>query len=97
MVYNLFNETISVGPVTLANKSAIISNKKVVRELHKQIIRNFNKNKVQSLFIDGIWVANLADMPLISTFNKGFRFLLCVIDIYNKNAQVIPLKVKKRN
>ena len=25
--------------------------------------------------------ANLADMQLISKFNKGFRFLLCVIDI----------------
>ena len=28
----------------------------------------------------------LADMQLISKFNKGFRFLLCVIDIYSKYA-----------
>ena len=28
-------------------------------------------------------------------FNKGFRFLLCVIDIYSKYAWVIPLKDKK--
>ena len=34
-------------------------------------------------------------MQLISKFNKGFRFLLCVIDIYSKYTQVIPLKYKK--
>ena len=34
-------------------------------------------------------------MPLISKFNKGFRFLLCGIDIYRKFVWVIPLKDKK--
>ena len=34
-------------------------------------------------------------MQLISTFNKGFRFLLCVIDIFNKYAWDVPLKDKK--
>ena len=34
-------------------------------------------------------------MQLISKFNKGLRFLLCVIDIYSKHVWVIRLKVKK--
>ena len=34
-------------------------------------------------------------MQLISKFNKEFRFLLCVFDIYSKYAWVVPLKVKK--
>ena len=34
-------------------------------------------------------------MQLISKFNKGFRFLLCVIDIFSKYAWVIPLEDKK--
>ena len=34
-------------------------------------------------------------MQLISKFDKGFRFLLCFIDIYSKYAVVIPLKDKK--
>ena len=32
---------------------------------------------------------------MISKFNKGFRFLLCVIDIYSNYAWVIPLKGKR--
>ena len=34
-------------------------------------------------------------MQLISKFDKGFRFLLCVIDICSKYEWVIPLKDKK--
>ena len=32
---------------------------------------------------------------MISKFNKGLRFLLCVIYIYSKCAWVIPLKDKR--
>ena len=34
-------------------------------------------------------------MQLISKLNKGFRFSLCVIDIFSKYAWVVPLKDKK--
>ena len=34
-------------------------------------------------------------MQLISKFSKGFRFLLCVIDIVSKYAWVVHLKDKK--
>ena len=34
-------------------------------------------------------------MQLIRKFNKGFRFLLCVIDIYSIYVWVNPLKDKK--
>ena len=47
---------------------------------------------MHSYFIDNIWAADLADMQLISKYNKGFRFMLWVIDIYSKNASVVPLK-----
>ena len=63
--------------------------------MHKQIIRKFNKRKVQPPFTDNIWGADLADIQLISKFNKGFRFLLYVFDICSKYACVIPLKDKK--
>ena len=31
-------------------------------------------------------------MQLVSKFNKGFRFLLCDIDIFSKYAWAVPLK-----
>ena len=34
-------------------------------------------------------------MQLISKFNKGIRFLLCAIDIFNKYEWIIPLNKKK--
>ena len=40
----------------------------------------------------GCWFIRYAT---ISKFNKGFRFVLCIIDIFTKYAWVIPLKDKK--
>ena len=54
-----------------------------------------NLSTVYSRLKDNIWGADLADMQLIGKFNKGFRFLLCVIDIFSKYAWVVPLKDKK--
>ena len=48
-----------------------------------------------SAFKDNILGADLADMQLISKFNKRFRFLLCFIDIFSKYAWILPLKIKK--
>ena len=60
-----------------------------------QVLENLKKEK----FILDIQIifggADLADIQLISKFNKGFRFLLCVIDIFSKYAWAIPLKHKK--
>ena len=67
-------------------------NIQLANELHKPIIRKLKKRKVYSSF----WGVGLADMQLLGKYNKGYRFLLCVIDIYSKYAWVVPLKDKKR-
>ena len=72
-----------------------MSNKELAEGLHKPIIGKSNKQKVYSSFMDNIWSADLVDMQLVSKFNKGFTFLLCVIDIFTNYAWVIPLKDKK--
>ena len=72
-----------------------MSDQLIAEELHKPIIKKFNQRKVHSPFKDNIWGADLADMQLISKFNKGIGFLLCIIDIYSKLAWVITLKDKK--
>ena len=63
--------------------------------MHKPIIKKCKKIKVYSRFKDNICGASLADMQLVKKVNKGFRFLLCVIDIFSKYAWVVPLKDKK--
>ena len=91
MVYKFFVKKTSGSGI----KNENISNKRLAEELHKPVIRKFNKRKVHSPFRDNIWGADLADMQLISKFNREFRFLLCVVDIYSKYAWAIPLKDKK--
>ena len=90
MVHKFFDKkTAGSGVTTLAYKSAIKSmpqNEQLAEELHKPIIRKFKKRKVYSTFKDNIWGADLADIQLISKSNKGFRFLLCVIEIFSKYA-----------
>ena len=90
MIYKFFDKKSSGRGLADKNENIQLAN-----ELHKPIIRKFNKSKVYSSFKDNIWGVDLADMQLLSKFNKGFRFLLCVIDIFSKYAWVIPLKDKK--
>ena len=78
--------------------SRIINNKENIQladELHKPIIRKFEKTKVYSSLRHNIWGADLADMQLSSKINKGFRFLLCIIDVYSKYAWALSLKDTK--
>ena len=90
MVYKFFDKK-SQGKGLATNKE----NVQLENELHKPIIRKFRKRKVYSSFRDNIWGVDLADMQLLSKFNEGFRFFLCIIDIFSKYAWVIPLKDKK--
>ena len=76
-------------------KNEIKENQQLANELHKPIIRKFKKRKVYSSFKGNIWGVDLADMQLISKYNKGIRYLLCVIDLFSKYAWVVPLKDKK--
>ena len=90
IVYKFFDSKVSGSGTKL-----IPENEQLANELHKPIIRKFEKKKVYSIFKDNIWGADLADMQLLSKYNKGIRFLLCVIDIFSKYAWVVPLKDKK--
>ena len=77
-------------PKSLERSSLILAN-----ELHKPVIKKFNKRKVYSQFKDNIWGVDLGDMQSLSRKNKGIKYLLCAIDLYSKYAFVVPLKNKK--
>ena len=90
MIYKFFDKKFPGSDVNM-----YVNNEKLAEELHKKVIKKFLKSTVYSKLKDNIQGADLADMQLISKFNKRFRFLLCVIDIFSKYAWVIPLKDKK--
>ena len=95
MVYKFFDKKSKGSGVKHVNTKLIPQNEQLADELHKPIIRKFEKRKVHSAFKDNIWGADLADMQLLNRYNKGIRFLLCVIDIFSKYAWVVPLKDEK--
>ena len=97
MVYQFFDSKVaSPDKKSVGSGAKLISqNEQLADELHKPIIRKFKKRKVYSAFKDNIWGADLADMQLLSKYNKGIRFLLCVIGIFSKYAWTVPLKHKK--
>ena len=73
MVYNFFDKKSQGSGINIP----LEFNEQLANELHKPIIRNFKKRKMYSSFRDNIWGVYLADMQLLSKFNKRFRFLLC--------------------
>ena len=90
MIYKFFDKKFAGSGVNMH-----ANNEKVAEELHKPIVTRFKKRIIYSGFKDNIWYADLADMQLISKFDKGFRFFLCAIDIFSKYTCVVSLKVKK--
>ena len=42
-----------------------------------------------------MWGIDLADMQLLSKYNKGNKYLLCAIDIFSKYTWVVPKEDKK--
>ena len=104
MVYKFFDKKSTAAPTAepsslerigsgfVKDSSSILAN-----ELHKPIIKKFDKRKVYSQFKDNIWGVDLADMQSLSRKNKGIKYHLCVIDLHSNYAFVVPLKDKKRN
>ena len=71
------------------------NNKILAEELHKPVIKKFNKRKVYSQFKDNIWGVDLAETQSLSKKKKGIKYILCAIDLFSKYAFVVPLKDKK--
>ena len=87
--YKFFDKK-SIGSGFVKDSSLILAD-----ELHKTVIKKFNKRKVYSQFKDNIWGVDLADMQSLSKNNKGIKYLLCATDLFSKYAFVVTLKDKK--
>lgn len=63
--------------------------------LHQPLRKRFKKNQVVVPGIDDTWQADLVDMQKFSKENKGFKYILTVIDVFSKFAYAVPIKNKQ--
>ena len=69
-------------------------NEKLAEELHKPVIKKFKRKRT---FKDNIWAVDLAEMGSLSSKNRNFKYLLCVIDVFTKSAWIKPFRDKKKS
>jgi hypothetical protein len=76
----------------MSNKNDAIQYRK---ELTKPAPKQFTRRRTIVLGNNDIWTADIVDYSRLAKVNKGFKYLLCVMDIYSRFAFVFPLKDKK--
>jgi hypothetical protein len=85
------------GPVT--------DRTQIIDEMYKQARRNYPRRKFITYGIDDVWQADLVEMNYfvisrsgklkrISEYNKGYKYILNIIDTFSKYAWAVPLKNK---
>jgi hypothetical protein len=53
-----------------------------------------NQGSIVAGFENQMWMADLIDFQDVATRNKGYSYILTIIDVFSKKAQAIPLKNK---
>ncbi|KAK9888953.1 hypothetical protein WA026_004237 [Henosepilachna vigintioctopunctata] len=66
----------------------------VDNELHKPVRINFPRRRVIVKGLLDLFQADLVEMIPYARFNKGFKYILIVIDVFSKYVWAIPLKNK---
>ncbi|CAK1584449.1 unnamed protein product [Parnassius mnemosyne] len=74
-----------------------MSKQDIVNELHKAARRNFSRQHTIIKGIDDLWQADLIDFQKYSAFNKGYKYVLVVIDALSKYVWVRLLKTKHKH
>lgn len=76
-----------------------VSKTDIINELHKPARRNYLRSTIITLGVDDLQQADLVEIDSgnlkgISKINKGYKYLLTVIDTFSKFAWAIPVKNK---
>ena len=66
----------------------------VVNELHKPSRKHFKRRRVIVKGLNDLWQANLVEIIPYWRFNKGYKYLLVVINVFSKFLWIEPLKSK---
>ena len=67
----------------------------LVKELHKPARKNYQRRHGDIRGIDETWQVDLVEMQSYEKENKGYKYILTIIDIFSKFAWAVPIKFKK--
>lgn len=70
-------------------------NEELANELHAPVKRKFQRRRVISYGIDDVWSCDLVEMQEWKKQNKGYRYILNVVDVFSKYAWSVKLLDKK--
>jgi hypothetical protein len=70
-------------------------NEELANELHAPVKRKFQRRRVISYGVDDVWSCDLVEMQEWSKQNKGYRYMLNVVDVFSKFAWSVKLLDKK--
>ena len=93
----------SLGSLDALAAAAGVSKKKVRQwsrgqatyTLHRQARKRYPTRAYVVSNVEDQWQADLADMQLLARHNRGYRYILTVIDIMSRYAWARPLKSKQ--
>ena len=71
-----------------------MSKRDIAIELHRPNRKNYTRRRVNVYGKNDLWQADLVEMIPYSKKNKGYKYILCVIDCFTKFAWAIALKSK---
>lgn len=71
-----------------------MSKETLINEIHRQARKNYERRKFIQKGILDTWQIDLVEMIPYSVYNKGFKYMLTVIDVFSKYAFALPIKTK---
>lgn len=66
----------------------------VVNELHKNARRNYERRTVLQVGIQNLYQADLVEMIPYASVNRGYKYILTVVDCFSKRGFAFPIKTK---
>ena len=91
--YDGYQRTLaSIAYKTFECKTGVSVKEELAEQLHQPVVKKFKKKKVYPRFKDNILAADLAGMGSLSSKTQNVEYVLSVIDVFTKYAQVRPWK-----
>jgi hypothetical protein len=93
-INNVYREVKKLDPLIKLSDVKDFLLKQDTYTLHRGIRRNFKRKKTVACGIDTDWQADICDMQSLKKHNKGYAYILTVIDVLSKFAWAEPVKDK---